>query len=127
MTLAEHLTTAITATTNPDSHEAVGALLLATHTATRVAAAVDDDGAAWDFCALSLVDATAEVRAGTADEIVLSPAVSAANADDWAVTAHAQHHTNDLSGQDLRRTLGTGLALTHELGRLLTVTNPTTT
>jgi hypothetical protein len=38
----------------------------------------------------------------------------------------AQHHTDNLTGQDLRRILGTGLALTHELGRLLTLTNPAT-
>jgi hypothetical protein len=90
MTLTEHLTaatTAITATTNPDSHEAVGALLLACHAATRVAAAIDDDSAAWDFCALSLTDAITELRAGITGELVLSPAVSAANADDWELTA----------------------------------------
>jgi hypothetical protein len=39
----------------------------------------------------------------------------------------AQHHADDLTGQDLRRMLGTGLALTHELGRLLTLANPADT
>jgi hypothetical protein len=92
MTLTEHLTTAttaITGPTNPDGHEAVGALLLATHAATRIAAAAADrDSAAWDFCALSLADATTELRAGITDEVVLSPTVSATSADDWALTAH---------------------------------------
>jgi hypothetical protein len=91
MTLTEHLTTAttaITATTNPDGHDAVGALLLATHTGTRIAAAVaDNDSAAWDFCALSLADATAELRTGIAGDLVLSPAISAATVDDWELTA----------------------------------------